>query len=293
MKKVTVGLCVKNNGRTIGEAVMGILNQDFPHDLMEIVVVDGMSTDATLSIITSCTARSDIQTRIFSDLGGGLGIARQIVVDRAVGQYIAWIDGDIVIPKKYLATQVSFLDGAQEVGAVQWNRVSYKGNSVAGALEVVSMNQVYNKKERRFLATRGAVYRVKAIKEVGGFDKNIKGACEDIDLSFRMWRMGWKLCINEGIWLHVPRESWKGLWDEYWWYGYGAHFIGDKHKGLIILWQWLPPMSLALGLRNSVPVYKLTQNKLAFLMPFNYLYKNLAWLFGFVKSHLDRYSYLD
>jgi len=292
MKKVTVGLCVKNNERTIGEAVKSILDQDFPHELMEIVAVDGMSTDTTLSIVNSCTAKSDVQTRVFSDLGGGLGIARQIVVDRAEGQYIAWIDGDIVIPKGYLATQVGFLDKNPRAGAVQGNRLDYKGKSFVGNLEIISMNNV-STGERKFLATRGAVYRVKAIKEVGGLDKNIKGAAEDIDLSFRMWRRNWRLCINEGIWSHVPRESWKGLWDEYWWYGYGSHFVGHKHKGLITLWQWVPPVSFASGLRGSVFVYKLTCKKLVFLLPLNYLYKNSAWLLGHVKSHLDGYGHLS
>ena len=48
--KVTVGMCVKNCAATIKEAIESVLNQDFPHELMELIIVDGNSEDETLSI---------------------------------------------------------------------------------------------------------------------------------------------------------------------------------------------------------------------------------------------------
>ena len=48
---VTIGLCVKNNEKTVREAVDSIVDQDFCHDLLEVIVVDGCSLDLTLAII--------------------------------------------------------------------------------------------------------------------------------------------------------------------------------------------------------------------------------------------------
>jgi glycosyltransferase involved in cell wall biosynthesis len=49
--KVTVGICVRNCADYIKEAIASIIDQDFPHDLMELIVVDGCSEDKTLKII--------------------------------------------------------------------------------------------------------------------------------------------------------------------------------------------------------------------------------------------------
>lgn len=289
--EVTVGLCVKNNEKTIHQAIKSILDQDFPHKLMEIIVVDGESKDKTLEIIKNCISNSNIPTRIYSDEGSGLGLARQIVVENAEGEYIAWIDGDIVIPKSYIKTQVDFLVRCPKAGAVQGNRWNYKGKSMVATLEIMSNLHYILENQRNKLATRGAVYRVKAVKDVGGFDKSIRGAGEDIDLSVRMRRRGWLLYMNEGEWTHIARENWKGLFDQYKWYGYGLHFIGHKHKGLVVLWQWLPLVSLLGGYRRSLLVYKITRKKISFLLPLLFLYRGLAWLSGYLKSHRDGYGH--
>ena len=49
--KVTLGFCVKNCATIVQAAIESIICQDFSHEYMEIIVVDGFSTDETLSII--------------------------------------------------------------------------------------------------------------------------------------------------------------------------------------------------------------------------------------------------
>ena len=49
--KVTIGFCVKNAEQTVRDAIRSILKQDFPHEMMELIIVDGYSKDKTLSII--------------------------------------------------------------------------------------------------------------------------------------------------------------------------------------------------------------------------------------------------
>jgi len=88
--KVTIGICVKNAETTIREAVESILNQDFPHELMKLIIVDGNSTDKTLSTIMNCLKKTNMKTSIFYE-NEGLGKARQIVVENAKGDYIVWL----------------------------------------------------------------------------------------------------------------------------------------------------------------------------------------------------------
>jgi GT2 family glycosyltransferase len=148
------------------------------------------------------------------------------------------------------------------------------------------------KRQRDTLATRAALYRLKAIRDAGGFDKNIKGAGEDVDLSIRMHKRGWLLLMNNGEWVHIGRGgTWKGLWDQFWWYGYGMHLVSHKHEGSILLWQWTPPASLVAGLRRSIGTYKMTGKTTSFLLPLYFMFKNLAWILGYAKSNLDDYGH--
>ena len=78
--RVTVGLVTKNCADYIQDAITSIVKQDFPHDLMELIVVDGYSKDNTLSILKENLDKTNLKYRIFYE-NEGLGQARQMVVD--------------------------------------------------------------------------------------------------------------------------------------------------------------------------------------------------------------------
>lgn len=48
--KVTVGICVRNCENYIKDAINSILDQDFPHEFMELIFADDGSEDNTFSI---------------------------------------------------------------------------------------------------------------------------------------------------------------------------------------------------------------------------------------------------
>jgi len=113
--KVTIGVCVKNVERTIYNTLNSILSQDFSHNLIEIIIVDGKSIDETLKIIKRILKRCDIKSRIFIE-NKGLGFARQLVVENASGKYIVWVDGDMIIPNDFVRKQVEFMEKNPKVG---------------------------------------------------------------------------------------------------------------------------------------------------------------------------------
>jgi glycosyltransferase involved in cell wall biosynthesis len=290
--KVTLGLCVKNSETTVEETVKSLISQDFPHESMELIVVDGESKDKTLSIIQNSLLASDIQAKMYNDQGKGLGPARQIVADNASGRYIVWVDGDVVLPKNYVQKQVEFMDRNPRVGAAQGNWGISETKSFVGALE--NLSELEHKHEYRNLHAIGTIrgiYRVKAIKQAGGFDKCIKGASEDLDLSHRIWKNGWLLAKSQVTLYHRFRETWSDLWKEYSWWGYGDHYISHKHSDAVIMWQTLPIVRAVGGFLHAFTAYKLAHQKISFILPLHHFFKASAWWFGFLKSHRDGYGH--
>lgn len=299
MKKteVTVGVCIKNCESTIEESFGSILIQDYPHELCKIIVVDGNSEDKTIPIIKNLLSRTDIRFCILSDGGKGLSKARSIVVENASGKYILWVDGDIVLPTNHISEQVKFMEQNTRIGivrgVVRGKMGASKGESLCALLETLSCSahvktNVRTKATPALLGTAGSTFRLKALKQVGNFDTNLRGAGEDVEIAFRMKSAGWLLSINQEI-THINRDRWKDLWAEHSWWGYGGHYVGHKFAGSVSFWPKLPPVAFASGIMHAFRVYQKTRLKACFLLPVYYVFTGMAWLDGFVNGHIDDY----
>jgi len=288
---VTIGLCVKNTEQIIHQAIASILDQDFPHSLMELIVVDGCSEDKTLEIIRAALSGKKIQYEIFFE-NKGLGTARQIVVDNARGKYIVWVDGDMTLNKDYVRTQVEFMEQNPKVGVAggkfkmlpNLNTVATIENLEWLVWDFESQNEPVVEPTRNYCG--GTIYRVQAIKEVGGFDPNIKGAGEDLDAEHRIGEAGWFLYFTTDALFHdIRKGTYQGIWNENFWYGYGSHYLLHKYRKRVSAFSFLE------GLRRPSIAYKLTHRKIGFLLLFQYTFKKIAWFFGFTKAHIDGYGH--
>lgn len=289
--KVTIGFCVKNCETTVEEAIESILNQDYPHELMEVIIVDGNSTDNTMAIIKEKLKNSNIKTRFFSE-NKGLGFARQLIVDHAEGDYIIWVDGDMVLARDHTRRQVDFMEANPTIGIAGGKFIMYPEESIIARLDSIEwmvLDYLHGKKASlrpTLHRAGGCIYRIKAIREIGGFDCNIKGALEDLDAEYRMGDHGWySFFITDAIFNDRRKETLEGIWRENFWYGYGGHYFIHKHGRIY------SASKLFEGFRRASVAYKLTSKKIVFLLPFQYLFKKIAWFFGFLVAHIKGYGH--
>jgi len=258
---------------------------------MELIIVDGYSQDNTMRIVKNCLKKTAIKAKIFYE-NEGLGRARQIIVDNAAGEYIIWVDGDMILFKDFVKKQVEFMDRNLNVGIAKGRYGILKNTAHRGLVafledvEFMLNTQRLGETDANVLATSGCIYRVEAIKEVGGFDPSIRGVGEDMDVESRVRAAGWKLCITSAIFQEVRRQNWRELWDEYVWHGKGAVHLFRKNRRIINLYRIFPPVALTTKLLQVSAAYKLTHRKVVFLLPFHYIFKRIAWFFGFLKSFI-------
>ena len=285
--KVTVGVCVRNCASTIREAIESIVAQDYPHELMEVIFVDDGSKDETLQIIREYASKMDMNVKIFHHKWKGLGASRNVVVNNANGKYIIWVDGDMVLPPDHVRKQVEFMEKNRKVGIGKGKYGLYTTGSLVAYLENISaMVEFLNyKTEKSYmpLGTGGSIYRVEAIREINGFNGAIKGVGEDMDVECRMVEAGWELRITPAIFYEKRRESWKMLWSEYFWHGFGGAIIKNRIKqSQRILYKIFPPIAIIIIFANAIVAYKMTYKKGVFLLPFHWIFKRAAWLIGFL-----------
>jgi GT2 family glycosyltransferase len=87
---VTVLVDTYNHERFIEEALVSVVEQDFPASEMEIIVVDDGSTDRTPEIVQTFAPR----VRLLRKANGGQASAFNFGISEARGEIIAFLDGD-------------------------------------------------------------------------------------------------------------------------------------------------------------------------------------------------------
>lgn len=292
---VTIGICVRNCEVLVREAVRSVVDQDFPHELMEVIFMDDGSEDETLPAISDCVSRIDIEAKVFHDEWRGLGHARNVIVENADGDYIIWVDGDMILPRDHVRKQVEFMQRNPKVGIAKARYETWPRENLVGFLENVPFQAVDFKyggnvaTQTRVMGTGGSIYRVKAIRQVGGFDEHITGVGEDADAEYRIRKAGWLLYrATSASFYERRRKTWKALWDEGFWHGYGGDYIIRKNSDIMSFYKMSPLAGFLAGIWYSTIAYKVMRRKSVFLLPIQYTFKRTAWFFGFVKGQIDR-----
>jgi glycosyltransferase involved in cell wall biosynthesis len=289
---VTLGMCVKNSEGTIRDAIDSILSQDYPHETMELIVVDGYSKDNTLNTLKNTLRNTDVNTKIFQEKEG-LGKARQIVVDNALGEYIIWVDADMILSNHFVTDQVKFMSKNPNVGIAKGKYGTQRTSNHENLVETLENTEFLlhttsnGETTSKFLGTSGCIYRVKSIRQVGGFDQSFKGAGEDQDAEHRVRAAGWSTHITQAVFYEKRRQTWRSLWNEYFWHGYGCSYLFKKNRDTINIYKFLPPVAIILELLRVPAAYKLTKRKATLLLPLHYVFKRIAWYIGFMKSRAN------
>jgi len=296
--EVTIGVCVRNSEISVADAIDSIMNQDYPHDRMKLVFVDDGSEDSTLSIIKNHIPKMGMSSVVLHTSWKGVGSARNTVLANAEGEYILWVDGDMVLSPDFLSKLVEFMEKNPKAGIVKGRQALVSGGNALATLEAYSRAAGrmvdYQSRKGKFKAvgTGGALYRMKAVEKVGEFDEKLKGYNEDWDIELRFRKAGWSLYSVDVTFHDYERFglTWKSLWSKYWLRGYYTHYFLHKNKGLIRHYRMFPPAASVSGFLSSLALYRLTSQKVVFFLPIQHSFKMAAWYCGFFGGHFSSYA---
>jgi len=283
-------MCARNSEGTIAKAIKSILNQNFPHESMEILFVDDGSEDRTLAIIQEYASKTDIATRIFSEGWFGLGRARNTILNNAQGEYVMWIDSDEIIERNFVRKQFDIIECYPRAGILTAILTITRKEQLVLLLELLPNISEYATqnwlKSWKLPGTGGATYRLEAAKQVGGFNEKIRGACEDIDMAWRMRQAGWQIIRGNAYFYesHGSLSSWKDLLKRYVYHGVEARQLYSINRLFLSIYKINPLASFISGIFYASLGYRLTHRKVSLLLPFHYTLKMIAWFYGFTKK---------
>ena len=120
MNLVTIAIPCLQEREFIGACLESVIRFDVPPGTsLEILVLDGMSTDGTREIIEEFASR-DARVRLVDNINRSQSAALNIAVSQAIGTYVVRLDAHSVYPADYLALTLAtaLRTGADNTGGV-------------------------------------------------------------------------------------------------------------------------------------------------------------------------------
>lgn len=243
---VSVIMPVRNEERSIAASLASVLAQDYPADRLEILVIDGMSSDGTVDVVRNITGHPQ-HLSVHQNPAGIAPAAMNIGIRNARGSVMVRVDGHTSIARDYVRTCVEQLarTGADNVGG-RMDAVGEGtfGKAVAAATSSrfgVGNSAFHYATEQQWVDTvyLGAWPR-SLFDRVGLFDEEMVRNQDD-ELNYRIISNGGKILFCPDIRsTYQNRTTVRGLWRQYFQYGYWKVRVMQKHPAQMRVRQFVP-----------------------------------------------------
>jgi len=104
---VSIIVCTYNRAELLPRIIGLLLDQDYPKDKYEIIIVDNGSTDNTKSIVESLIRQSGARVRYIFESRRGVTFARNRGSEEALNPNLAYIDVDCTVGTAWLSSLMS------------------------------------------------------------------------------------------------------------------------------------------------------------------------------------------
>lgn len=144
--KVSIIMPTYNVGDVVSDTIESVLKQTYID--WELIIVDDCSSDNTIEVIKSYIAKYSNIKLFINDINRGAGISRNIAINKANGQYLAFLDSDDLWFPEKLMKQITYMEKNNlPISHTSFNFIDNVGeNRVGGVLASEKVNLIDNLK---------------------------------------------------------------------------------------------------------------------------------------------------
>lgn len=204
---ISIGVVALNEEKYLPSLFNDLKNQTYPHEKIEIILIDGMSTDNTKKIMEEFKNNNDFYKITVLDNPKKIQSAGwNIVIKNFIAAALVRIDAHSSIPKDFIEKNVRVLESGEFVsGGKRPNIIDDDTNYKKMLLEAES--SMFGSGIAPFRNTSGkkyvksmfhAMYKREVIEKVGFFNEKLLRT-EDNEFHYRIRKCGFKLCYDDNI----------------------------------------------------------------------------------------------
>lgn len=247
---------VFNEERFIERCILSILEQDYPKDCLEVLFIDGRSTDSTRDIIEKY-AKDYPYIQLFDNPQQVVPYALNKGIEVAKGEVIMRIDGHCTYPTNYVAELVRYLYelNADNVGGI-WNTQPAHETAICQAIALASSHPFGVGGSMHKIGTSEIIetdtvpfgcYKREVFEKTGLFDTDLVRNQDD-EFNGRLINLGGKIfLIPQVIINYTARDTLTKMRKMYYQYGLYKPLVNKKLGAPATIRQFFPLLFL-LGL---------------------------------------------
>jgi succinoglycan biosynthesis protein ExoA len=252
-QRVAVIIPCRNERRHIARCLDSLLANDYPCDLMDVVIVDGMSTDGTRRVVEQYASRHPF-IRLLDNPQKSKPAALNLGVAATDSDVVMRLDAHAVYPPNYVSKLVRGLveHQADNIGGVRrtdpgstpWSRaVSVVISHPLAAGNAVYRTGVRDKRPRQVGTVFCGCYRRDVFRRIGGFHPDLLRT-QDREFNARLIAAGGKIVLDPFVeCCYYPRcglaDYVRWVFAGGFWVYYADCFTNTKMRS----WRnWVPPL---------------------------------------------------
>jgi succinoglycan biosynthesis protein ExoA len=254
---VTVVVPARNEEDHIEACLDSIVAQT--HRNLEVLVVDGASTDRTPDLVKAYGER-DHRVRLLHNPRGIIPVSLNLALAEAEGRWLVRVDSHAAVPPDYVRRAVEHLTTGQ------WGGVGGRkdgvgrtpaGRAIAAAMAspfgVGNSTYHYGTQPQTVEHIPFGAYPVALARELGGWDEDLR-VNQDFEFDWRVRQSGHQLLFDPALRIDWHcRQSARDLFDQYRRYGRGKVKVAALHPASVRPRHLMAPLLVAwLGLAGVV-----------------------------------------
>ncbi|MBW1695560.1 MAG: glycosyltransferase family 2 protein [Deltaproteobacteria bacterium] len=237
---VTIIIPALNEEKHIQACINSLIEQDYPAERLEILVIDGMSEDRTALLVQALSTPQPM-IKLLSNPHRIIPAALNIGIASAEGDIIMRADAHTRYEADYVRRSVKLLQmtEAANVGGV----ITPVGRGLIGRVIAIAVcspfgvgNAYYRFASKPMWVDTVAFgcWWKKTLIDIGGFNENYV-ANEDYELNYRLRASGGKILLDPGLKCrYVSRDSLGKLFRQYFFYGqYKVRMLGEYPESMV------------------------------------------------------------
>lgn len=245
---VSVVMPVRNEADFIDRCMKSVLAQEYPPELMEIIIADGLSTDETRVKLEKLREISEIPIIIVDNPEQIAPCGLNRAIAKAGGEIIVRVDGHCEIEPDYVANCVKYLqDGRAEGvgGPIETLGETLQAQAIAIVMSSTfgvggSAFRTVNDREMYVDTVAFPGYKREIFNKVGFFNEELVRNQDD-EFNYRIRKLGGKILLAPDIRSrYFSRSTFKSLWRQYFQYGYWKIRVLQLHPKQMSLRQFVP-----------------------------------------------------